>query len=103
MSDAKKSKTSKKCYAVIIPRTQVCCFKIEAKSAEDACKALWRKLRSDNDPTLPEDAVLATSTWDEAEPQNKWIVAGGELPEVTETSKTTAAWNGKEIVRMKLA
>jgi hypothetical protein len=103
MTAAKKPKTSKNRYAVMIPRTQVYCFEVEAKSAEDACKALWRKLRLDNSPTPPADAALVTSTWNEAQKHDEWIIAGGALPEVTETSKSASAWNGEEIVRIKLA
>jgi hypothetical protein len=102
MPTAKKRKTSKNRYAIMASRTQVFCCEIEARSAEEASKALWRKLRFDNDPLLPTDAALVTSAWNEPEKHDKWIIAGGELPEVTETSKTASGWNGKEIVRMKL-
>ncbi|MGB9152112.1 MAG: hypothetical protein WCD70_03390 [Alphaproteobacteria bacterium] len=102
MPAAKKPKRSKNRYARMAPRTQVFCYEIEARSAEEASKALWRKLRFNDDSSLPMDAALVTSNWDEPEKHNEWIIAGGELPEITETSKTASGWNGKDIVCMKL-
>lgn len=103
MTTSKKPKTSKNRYAIMASRTQVFCYEIEAKSAEEASKALWRKLRLNDDPSLPTDAALVISAWNEPEKHDEWIIAGGELPEVTEKSKTAPAWNGKEIVSIKLA
>ena len=59
MPTKKKATAVKTRYAVMIPRHQVFCFEVEAKSAEDACNTLWRKLRLDNNPVSPADAKAA--------------------------------------------
>jgi len=97
MPAAKKTITKKTRYAVTIPRHQVFCFEVEAKSAEDACRALWRKLRLDNDPVLPTDAKAIASNWgDPQENADGWLVTSDPKGEIIQ------GWNGKEIVRAKL-
>ena len=97
MPTKKKVTAVKTRYAVMIPRHQVFCFEVEAKSAEDACKTLWRKLRLDNDPVPPADAKAITSYWgDPKENTDGWLVTSDPKGEIIQ------GWNGKELVRAKL-
>ena len=97
-------KTAKKTrYEVLITRTQIYRFDVEAKSPEAACAALWRRLRFDNNPAAPSDAHLAGSVWsDPRERGDAWLIAGATLAP-DPTGKTCYGWDGKKIVTTRLA
>ena len=96
MPTAKEPAAKKMRFAMIIPRHQLYCFEVEARSPEEACKTLWRKLRLDKDPLPPAGTKMIGSQWgNPKQPDCRWLVTSDLNGEIFQE------WNGKEFIRVK--
>lgn len=91
----KKQTQPKQKYQFLVTRHQTYQFEIEAKTAEDACKLLQRKLQVDTQEKDVPDSQLVFSSWnDPAEPREEWAVMRTTPAEHCDFL-LVQAWNGK--------
>lgn len=94
----KKQAQPKQKYQFLITRHQTYQFEMEAKTAEDACKVLQRKLRIDHPEASAHDGKPVFSYWsDPNEPREEWAVMR-TAPVENADFLLVQEWNGKQFV-----
>jgi hypothetical protein len=92
----------KRPYGILVSRTSLFEFVVEAKSAEDACKTLQRDLRSGK-RTEADGIEAVEAAWANAgDKEDAWYVMPVTV-EPGETHTLITGWNGKTLFSTGLA